>query len=589
MRGPIEEYRPLLARSFAQARERVFGNPEQLAAGDAQREALAVYAERPVGFIREYLGERSWAAGRHILRAVIKHRRVHVCGCRKSSKSHTAAQSVLAMTCTAPTRTIVTGATYTQVRENIFARVRKLHANARKPLPGRCGVTSMRMPSDPNWFAIGISTNKPGYLQGFHADITLPPAYEYDDEMIDEDSLLAPDPKLAEEDARRSERDAGEVIDEEVWRAKKDKARLFFVLDEMAEMRPDIVETLAGSWMGDNVFVLSQFNPTFEPDSGHPARRFLNEDSGWHRIHIAGREPPAEQHDDTLFDKCFHQVPPEMMPDSWVEERKQDWQPDSAMFICHVLGLPAGAMRERQFIPARIIKAQLTRVLKDDGRVASRHIGYDVAGSDSGDWSVAQLWICGMLTEEEEWRWADTAASRERVMMLTRKWGIGSTPIPWRNVHIDATGGSMGKSIADEMRARGCRVDAVDFGGGPENDWERLVGSEMHFVNRKAELLWVMRCALDKGIAAIPGTKGQQGGYRFGHTLRQAQWYTFKEVARAQGTAIQCAETKEEIKELHKRSPDNLEAGMLAWSRGGQALTISKPMTPGQIGRRLAR
>ena len=152
------------------------------------RNALTKYVNRPVGFVREVLGEQSWIGGRAVLRALRDKRRVLICGCRKSSKSHTSAQSVLWMNSTGPTRTIVTSATYTQVRENIFARIRKLHSQSRVPLPGVLGVTSLRV--DPTWYAIGISTNKPGNIQGFHADVTLDPALEYDDSVIDEDLSL---------------------------------------------------------------------------------------------------------------------------------------------------------------------------------------------------------------------------------------------------------------------------------------------------------------------------------------------------------------------------------------------------------------
>lgn len=566
--GALDDYRVLIGRSLHDASSRVLGDPERLRAAAEARGSLARYVNRPVGFIREVLGEQSWQAGRAILRAVRDHHRVLSCGCRKSTKSHTSAQGVLWMGSTAPTRVVVTSATYTQVRENIFARVRKLHAQSRIPLPGVLGVTSWRM--DPTWYAIGISTNKPGNIQGYHGDVKLDAALEYDDEQIDEDSLLPPDQRAADDDAARSERDAVDVVGEELYRQRKaaDRSRLFFVLDEGAEMRADLIETILGSLIGDNVYCLIPFNPTFQPDSGHPVSRFLQNGGPWHRIHIAGREPPGEMHGPaagepgSLFDECWHGVPKDLMPDAWVSERLADWGPDSAMAACHVYGLPAATDRERQFIPFRILAARFDAEFKDDGRSSSRHIGWDVAGSEGGDWNVAQLWVKGHLIDEERWRWSDTISSSDRVLELTRKWGVGGEPIPSRNVHVDATGGSMGKTCADYMRSKGFRVDAVDFGGEAQGEWQRLIGPDMYFVNRKAELLWVLRCALDKGLGAI--------AKRWADTIRQAQWYTYKEVARANGTALQCAETTEQIKAAFGRSPDNLSAAMLAWSRSGQ-------------------
>ena len=278
MSSPFDDYRQLMARSLTAASEQVFGNAEAIQAAQRQRNELAAYWDRPLSYVRDVLGQTTIPISRGILRALKTKRRVHTSGCRKSTKSHTSGQAVNWFFDSGPCRIVITSATHMQVRENLFARIRHLRMHAKRPLPGRLGVTSLRMPDDPTWYAIGISTNKPGHIQGIHADVTLDPMLEYDEEWIDEESLLPPDPELFEEDERRKELDAGEVIDREVWSAKREGARLLFVLDEMAEMRADIVETMAGSWMGDSVYVLSQFNPTFAPDSNHPAARFLKAD-----------------------------------------------------------------------------------------------------------------------------------------------------------------------------------------------------------------------------------------------------------------------------------------------------------------------
>jgi hypothetical protein len=549
MRGTIpNDYRGLLERSFREARGRVFGDPGELDQAERERASIAAYANRPVEFVHEVLGAVTWRAQRATLRALPKHHNVLNCGSRRTGKSRTSTFAVTQMMATGPTRCIVTATTHQQVRNNLFSWIRKQFAMSKIRLPGRMGVTSWRM-DDPTWFAIGLSVDKPDNVQGVHSDVELPEHYKFDDET----PPPPPDPQLEEEDLRRAERDPSDVIGEELFEAKRraNKTKLLFVFDELAGMSAEIVETVQGSLIGDLAYALAQFNPTFSEDSGHPAARWLQPGAGWHRIHTCGRAPPPELHKDELFDECFHGpkdgVPHELVPDSWIDARIAEWGPTSAMTMAHVYGIPSNVGVENQFIPWRMLHAQLNppRVLKDSGRVGDRHIGWDVAGSEGGDWNVAQLWVCGMLVDHDRWRWSDTAASRERVMMLTRKWSVGGQPIPWRNVHIDATGGSMGKAIADEMRARGCRIDAVDFGAAPQNDWELLVGPEMRFVNRKAELLWVLRCALDKGIAAIPAA--------FGDTIRQAQWYTYKEVARAEGTALKCSEDKDDLRELYQR------------------------------------
>jgi hypothetical protein len=552
MRDPIHDYRDILQRSFHEARARVFGDPSVL----AERAKLAQYEERPVAFVRDCLGERTWPGSRVQLRALWKHHRILVCGCRKSTKSHTGAQAALAMTIPAHTRTVVTAPTHKQVRENIFAHIRKLHAAAPMRLPGELGVTSLRM-ADPTWYAIGVATNRPDNMQGFHAGITLPPELEYDDELIDEDSLLPPNPQLADEDAKRAERHPGDVIGEEIFNHRKrhDRSRLFFLIDETAGMEPDILETILGSLMGDRSYAMMPFNPTFSPDSGHPAARFLKAGSRFHRIHIAGREPPKDMHPPDMFDECVHGVPEAVMPQQWVNESIKEWGPDSGLTMAHVYGLPSTIDREHQFVPYRILNEASTRGVTAKYPREFRHLGWDVSGSDDGDDNVAQLWVNGLLTDQHVWKEPNTARSREMVEGMAREWKV-----PDAHIHVDATGGSMGKSVVDEWRNRGRWVDGVDFGSAPRGEWNRMLGPRMVFVNRKAELLWVLRALLQNGMASIPRT--------FTDTFVQAQWYTYKEVTRDKSTALQCAEDKKKIKQIYGRSPDHLEAAILAMSRG---------------------
>lgn len=556
----LAEYGPLLSRSLQAAERRVLGDPSKVAVESAERAALAKLSTRPIPFVRAYLGERTLPTSRAILRALAKHRFVHVCGCRKSSKSHTAAQAVLAMVCTAPTRCIVTSSTYTQVRENIFARIRQLHNRARRPLPGVCGVTSIRFP-DPTHFAKGISVSKPGNIMGFHGDVSLPPHYEYDEERIDEDSLLPPDPKAAEEDARQLEFDPIEQVYREVYAIKKaidrePKTRLFFVLDEMAEMRPEIVEAMAGSWMGENVYVLSQFNPTFAPESEHPAARFLRKDSRFHRIHISGREPLEGMHDGAEFDQCFHGVPPEIMPQQWVDERLADWGKNSPLTACHVYGLPAASFSDYQFIPRMLIREN--EVEDASGDLDEYQLGVDVGASESGDPSVACLLVGGTVAAMHEWHAGDTMATASMVLRLMQEWGLDGRPVPAQNVHVDYTG--VGRGVVDRLRQMGEWVDGVEFAESMRHVSPRLNGS-MLFRNVKAELFWTLRRLLEERELYIPP--------RFRRVREQAGWYTYRHHVRGTQTFVEMGETKPEIKKRFGRSPDHIEALVLALARNG--------------------
>jgi hypothetical protein len=65
--------------------------------------------------------------------------------------------------------------------------------------------------------------------------------------------------------------------------------------------------------------------------------------------------------------------------------------------------LPASIDRERQIIPFRIIRAGFDRVHVETGRATDRHISWDVAASEAGDFNVVSLWSNGTLTAQQKW------------------------------------------------------------------------------------------------------------------------------------------------------------------------------------------
>jgi hypothetical protein len=558
---------PAFANAFAAAHAKAVEAVRDRGMMERLRADLLKLRDRPLPFVREWLGGQTWSAPRGILRAVHKHKRVAVCGCRKSTKSHTACYAGLSFFCTGPCRVIVTGSTYSQVRENIFARMRKMHAASRKILPGRAGVTSFRMEHDANWFMIGISTNKPGYIQGFHGDIHLDPALEFDDQWVDEDSLLAPDPRALDLDlalAEQAEKDPEGTLDRQLWEAKKVRARLFLILDESAEMRAPIIETLEGSLMGDDAYALQQFNPTFMPESDHPAARALLPGSQWHRIHIAGREPPEGTHGpaagepEAKFDECYHGIPTSIMDDAWVAGRIADpsWGPTGAMTMCHVYGLPAGVDAERQFIPPRLIRIEPE--LAVSGELDDRHIGIDVGASDGGDPSVATLWVGGMLAAQVAWQTHNTMATVGKILELRRKWGVGGEPVLARNVHVDRTG--VGHGVVDRLIEMGHWVDGIDFGKGPRYAHVALTGG-LRFANLKSELFWVFRRLLEEQQVCVPST--------YHKTREQSGWYTYKFSVKMGETVIAVKEDKPTIKTTFGKSPDHFESAAIGLARGG--------------------
>lgn len=532
------EERSLLLEQFKAARRTVFGR-------GAVNSSLAAYENRPVDFTREVLGQRTWPGSRAIMEDLVTHRRVCVSACRKSTKSHTAAQLVLAMTVPTPTQTITTAAVWTQVRELIWARVVEMHLKAKRRLPGECHTASLRIA--PNWGAIGLSTDKPGRIMGFHSGLEIPEEDAEDPMAFDAASVIG----LVEKSSHGG--------------------RLFIVVDEAPEVRAPILEALYGSMIGDRVFALWQGNPTYDPDSAHPFARAMRSGSAWRRIHIAGEEFNPELEPDPA-DRCFHGVPKPAQPPSWREERAADWGgKDSPLYRVHVLGLPANLELSRQFIPHGLLLLQASRgpSWPDTDGIEKRHISWDVGASEEGDPNVAQLWIAGRLVDRREWRTPDLYRSCEFVRDLMLEWGTGGQAILGRNVHIDTTG--VGKGTIGIFASWGITIDAVDFGAAPREEWPVLC-REMRFKNRKAELCWVLRRAFQEGLAYAPD--------QFHDLWQQAKWHTWKEVPHSEGTAIAVAEKKDELKKQYGRSPDDFDAALIAWSRA------PSPPGFGVIGRR---
>lgn len=491
---------------------------------------FARYAELPVEFGVDILGQTFWAGQEAIMRAVIKHRKVTVRAGRKEGKTHCAAALIEAMMQTAPTIAICTAAVERQVRDNIFAKVRVMHARAKATLLGEVGVMSLRI--DDDWFAIGVAANDPDNILGFHGGVEVP--VEGVEQPIEK---------------RKSVFD---VIGE----AKEKATRLLIILDESVGIEQSIFDALEGSISGDNVYVLMISNPRMSADSGHTFANSFRDGSGWYRIHIAAEEP---KNDPTPADECFHSVPEWLCPKKWIDERRNQWGEESPLFHSDVLGCFTDGAVESQVIPMHVLEGAAKWEILDDERATSRHIGCDLAGGETAgaDFCVATLWINGVLSCVHRWKSPDTMDSIAIVEALVERWGPPGQRIPWTNVHIDATG--IGKGACDRLKQKGLYVDAVNFGAKARYCWKGITG-DMKFRDYKSELYWDLRRALQEGIACIPR--------KYNNVWRELQWHTHKMVPRANDTALALVESKDVLRERYGHSPDFADAAVLAWARG---------------------
>lgn len=126
-------------------------------------------AADPVRFAREVLGFHAWSKQAAIMESVRDNRRTAVRSCHGSGKTATAARVVLWWLAAHPRSIAVTTApTWQQVKNLLWREIGKAHGDARGFFDGDLSDTKLDLA--PDWFAIGLSTDRPDRFQGYHAE-----------------------------------------------------------------------------------------------------------------------------------------------------------------------------------------------------------------------------------------------------------------------------------------------------------------------------------------------------------------------------------------------------------------------------------
>ena len=470
------------------------------------------YKERPVLFGQEVLGHRYIDSQKATVKALHRHRKVQLIGARKNGKTFAISDIVCEFMSTAPTVVISTAPTGRQVRERLWSEIRKTVGAAKKKLPGKCGVVSWRVA--PGWSAIGFATDDPDNVLGFHADAAPP------------------------------------------WE-QADGARLLFVLDDAVGIDQSIYDAMQGSFASGDAYILIAANPLIEQHDPHFFAKINQDGSGFYRIHTSGADPADYgQSHDVLADECFHEQPEWLVTRSWIDEKAKEWGVESPLFRAHCLGIfsKPGSRQLLVVSQAMLDAAERLNAQSEQGR----HIGVDVARMGS-DEVIAVLTIDGVMAARHAWSKTKLMQTAEIIVSLSAEWGEDKTsPVPACNIHIDATG--LGSGVTDRLEQMGMWCDPVDFGAGAEDDWPELFG-EVHAQNRRAELHWIARRHLEEGNGHIPDG--------FEQCRRQATWARYEMKQEGKTGSTLKIEPKEKIRARHGRSPDDWDAYMLTWSRGG--------------------
>lgn len=549
MRTPFEENRlAFLAEALAPVRERFLS---ELTIEDDAWKPFAKYRDDPVGFTRAIVGANPWDFSCVYMESIRDHPFTSVRAARGVSKTFTNAMTALWWMCTRRAIVLAFGAREDNIKNQLFAELGLWHQRARTPLPGRVDLMHWRL--GPRHYMQGIATKSDLGAIGFHAGRVVP-----------ED----PNTDLSQEDL--------EKLYETAREAGKLDAELLVLADECPAIPDKILQALKGSIQGPHARLAMTGNPLMDIEQEHEFARSHRRGSRYRRIKVA-LEPSEDELD---ADVEFTRVPnwlatPDASGVRFIDSARKDWGEDDPRYLADVQARFSSVSLEAQFISPALLRSAELLEIPDLGTPACRHIGVDVSRQGQ-DLCVATLWINGVLAQTHEWKSDDLMASAGVVIELARRWGTEGKPVPSRNIHIDV---GMGAGVIDRLKERGHQVDTVDFGKGPEGEWSELLG-EAQFLNRKSELFWILRRALQEGQASIPA--------KYNRVRQELAWHTFELKARASGTVIAHAVSKDDLKEKYGRSPDYADSAVIAWSRMGVAPRIRTARNMRGIGRLLS-
>ena len=124
----------------------------------------------PIGFIEDGLGEALWSKQKEILESIRDNKRTVVPACHAPGKSHLASRAVAWWIAVHPPGTaiaITTASTFKQVRNIMWAQIRKVHMN--HELPGEILTTEWKMDGTVVAYGFRPADNNEAAVQGIHA------------------------------------------------------------------------------------------------------------------------------------------------------------------------------------------------------------------------------------------------------------------------------------------------------------------------------------------------------------------------------------------------------------------------------------
>lgn len=455
-------------------------------------------ADEMCRFVAEVIGQKQWSKQIEITRSVADNRRTLVRSCTGAGKTKVAADIALAWLFTGPYRCVVTTApTMRQIKELLWKEIRK---NVRA-----------------------------AELRGAPLGGVLPPS--------------APEFRL-DDDWLAIGFSSNDDVNFQGWHSP---GGTLFILDEAIGVPPPVWAAIKGTLVGDWDRLLAIANPTI-PEGEFFA---LHKSGSVNKIRISAFDTPNVVADEVVI--------PGLTTKAWIDEVREDWGEDSALWRARVLGeFPEEGAQV--IVPLGWAEAAIER-WKDRNRTVDPDdprdkpppsldggevdIGLDVArfGEDKTVMATATFAAAAI-------RVGTLAKASSRDTMEVAGWAKQAmAQLRAANLRVDGDG--VGGGVVDRLVEDGVKVAEMRAGSTPMD--------ASRFANAKAEWAWNLREAL-RPDAPIPLELPPDNALLY-------QMTTMRYRIKGDGKII--VESKEEWrKRTGKPSPDEFDAVVMALARG---------------------
>lgn len=498
-------------------------------AENSRPRALVEYANDPVGFFINVLGDRPWRGDEHgitgqmeWLEGLPENRYNLLFAGTGVGKTWLIARTCLWFVSTREDAIFVTVATtWEQVVRQLWREIADAHRKALIPLPGK--VLNHSLEIGEKWYGIGLSPRNPESLAGYHAKIT-----------------VRREVQLARARWR-------EMSNAEYFGVGKDGAgptggALMLAIDEASGVMDELHDAGDGITTGPRCYVIKSGNlvRTSGRFHEHWTKNKTNEPN---RLCYADEEPAvAEAQKDALAQTAARanetaiitgdqadagsvwravrwtafDAPPAIVDREFVDRMRRDCGRNymqNPRYMVRVLAMPPLGS-DLCIFPQGLLEDCADIV----PGIGGRHMGVDL-GFGGGDPCVATLIVNGRVSSVFVWHVTGpkldefdsarvifhlaTGCENALDAMKPDRPDLGWN-VPMRNIHVDATGN--GLAVVNALRRFfQFYVDGVNLGSGVQNDWSDVIGpSPDRLLNRRHELHWIAMRLMQEGLLAIP-------------------------------------------------------------------------------------